>query len=75
MRLKEPLIGFRLVTGHTPAHIVFLLGSYLAVDHHPEHFQATKEGNGIIDASGSSIYFNMQLARTAHIAAILMKII
>lgn len=34
MRLKEPFIGFRLVTGHTPTHIVFLIGSYLIIDEH-----------------------------------------
>jgi hypothetical protein len=59
MRLKEPFIGFRLVTGHTSAHIVFLLGSYLVVDSHPEHALVTKEGRGIIEASGSSVNFNM----------------
>ncbi len=35
MRLKEPFQGFRLITGHAPAHMVFLLGSYLILDQNP----------------------------------------
>jgi len=51
------------------------LGSYLIVDSHPQHNNATFDDIGFIKVSGSTVSFNMELARTAHIAAILMKAI
>ena len=75
MRLKEPFIGFRLISGHTPAHIIFLMGSYLIEDPHLQHSAATYDKIGIIKVSGVSTNFIMSLARSAHMAAVIIKFI
>lgn len=42
MRLREPLNGFRLASGHLILHIAFLIGSYFAVDTCRDHRDDTK---------------------------------
>jgi hypothetical protein len=55
MRLKEPFQGFRLITGHAPAHMVFLLGSFLILDQNP--FKTYDQNQEIIEKTGFTVNF------------------
>lgn len=55
MRLKEPFQGFRLITGHAPAHMVFLLGSFLILDQNP--FKTYDQNHEIIEKTGFTVNF------------------
>ena len=65
MRLKEPFQGFRLITGHAPAHMVFLLGSYLILDQNP--FKSYDMNDEIIENTGYSVSFVLKVTRISHL--------